>query len=137
MLAGDTPGSPLLSYAGALLNPPTGPIDGMVRYLAEHALPGDRVKIAYGDLPLMFHTGLTIVSASEIGAPGPEWIIPRRAHMLKTNPEFERGTPRDRYRAIELPVADLPWNNRPDPLYHRYRTPAVGQGEAVTLYRKR
>jgi hypothetical protein len=137
MLADRPFDSPLVDHAGALLRPAAGPIDAIVAYLAREATPGDRVKIAYGDLPLMFHTDLAIVSASEVGAPAPEWIIPRHAHQLKTDPEFDRRTPREMYLEIELPVADLPWNNRPDPLYHQYRAPAVEGLGAVTLYRRR
>jgi hypothetical protein len=134
----ETPlGSPFSNYAGALVRSPAGPIDGLVEYLGREAGPEDRVKIAYGDLPLMFHTKLNVVSASEVGPPAPEWIIPRRAHQLKTSKEFDRGTPRERYSAVELPVVDLPWNNRPDPLYHRYRRPADDEGPPLTLYRRR
>ena len=59
------PGSPMLSYVRSILHPPKGPIDWIVEYLKSESAASDRVKISYGDLPLMFHTDLTVTSSAD------------------------------------------------------------------------
>ena len=62
-------GSPLLDFPQSRAPAARRPIDLLVEYLAKNAAPTDRVKISYGDLPLMFHTDLAMVSSADVGAP--------------------------------------------------------------------
>jgi hypothetical protein len=129
-------GLPLVDYLRSLPNPPRGPVDYIVDYLNEHALPSDRVKISYGDLPLMFHTRLRIVNSTEVGEPGPDWMIFRHFSPMRMDQAFLADTAKYDYTRIEIPFPDLQWNNQPDPLYHYFRTPAADRAPAIVLFRK-
>ena len=137
-LIGLPAGFPMMDYLRSLVDPPRGCIDCIVDYLHQHAAPADRVKIAYGDLPLMFHTQLAITSSTDIGPPAPQWIIPRHFNRMAVDQEFMDTFSRCRYLKIILPFPDLQWNNQPDPLYHYYRTPAASSELAppITLWRR-
>jgi hypothetical protein len=130
------PGSPLLAYLRSFSDHPRGPIDAIVAYLNAEARPGDRVKIAYGDVPLMFHTSLAIVSASEVGPPAPEWLIPRRFSWMTMDATFKRETGRYAYESITLGVPDVQWNNRPDPLYHYWGPLDAKLGPPLRILRR-
>jgi hypothetical protein len=114
---------PLANYIGSILAPPQGPVDGIVAFLNKAAAPDDRVKIAYGDRGLMYHTDLLIIGKTQRGPPDPEWFVWRRFNGIGLE-GFLRATQGYRYSMIELPVPDLQWNNRPDPLYHHFRSPS-------------
>ncbi len=129
-------GSPIITYIGSIVNPPKGPVDWIVEYLNREASPSDRVKIAYGDLPLMFHTDLAVTSDSEVGPPAPEWLIFRHFNSMTLNEEFVKETRKFRYSTIELPVPDIQWNNRPDPLYHYYKTPPMGLAPRLKIQKR-
>jgi 4-amino-4-deoxy-L-arabinose transferase-like glycosyltransferase len=127
----------LPTYVASLVDPPMGPIDAIAEYLNEHAEPSDRVKIAYGSSGLMFHTELEIVNSQQIGPPAPEWIIDRHFTQLRVSSAWLASLdPRD-YDRIELPVPDVQWNNRPDPLYHHFASPEEGLAPNVWLIRRR
>jgi len=127
----------LPTYVASAVDPPMGPIDAIAEYLNEHAEPSDRVKIAYGSSGLMFHTELEIVNSQQIGPPAPEWIIDRRFMKLRMSDAWLASLDRHDYDRIELPVADVQWNNRPDPLYHHFASPAKDLAPSVRLARRR
>ena len=127
---------PFLNYLRSLVHPPNGPIDLIVDYLQKNAAPTDRVKISYGDLPLMFHTDLTITGSTETGQPGPEWIISRHFRPLRTDDQFFRENSGYHYTKITIPFPDLQWNNQPDPLYHYYDPPAPDPAPPIVVLRK-
>jgi hypothetical protein len=104
--------------------------------LNSHAKGADRVKIGYGDLPLMFHTRLTIVNASDIGPPALDWIIYRHFSPMTLNDEFVRELNNHHYEKVVLPFPDLQWNNQPDPLYHYYVNPQPELAPPIVLYRR-
>ena len=135
-LIGIPAGSPLLTYTKSIIDPPSGPVDEIVRYLVTHAKPTDRVKIAYGDIALMFHTDLKVVSGSQTGDPAPEWLIYRHFSPMIMDGNFRRQTDRYAYSRVELPVTDVQWNNWPDPLYHNFVTPQFPGIPHVTLLRR-
>jgi len=127
---------PFLDYLRSIIHPPAGPIDLIVEYLRKNAAPTDRVKVSYGDLPLMFHTDLTITGSTETGPPGPEWIISRYFRPLRMDDEFFRQNSGYHFRPFTIPFPDLQWNNQPDPLYHYYNTPAANLAPPITILRK-
>jgi 4-amino-4-deoxy-L-arabinose transferase-like glycosyltransferase len=129
-------GLPIARYIGGLGKPAPGPIDAIVEYLAEHAVDSDRVKIAYGDLPLMFHTKLRVTNAHQVGEPAPEWMIPRHFSPMRTDATFRRETERHAYEKTELAMPDLQWNNRPDPLYHHFGSPDPDSAPPVQVWRR-
>jgi hypothetical protein len=114
-----------------------GPIDAIAGYLNEHAEPSDRVKIGYGASGLMFHTELEVVNSRQVGPPAPEWIIRRHFMRLRVSEEWITSLEQHDYDRIELPVADVQWNNRPDPLYHHFVSPAEDLAPNVRLLRRR
>jgi 4-amino-4-deoxy-L-arabinose transferase-like glycosyltransferase len=127
----------LSTYVASVVDPPLGPIDAIAGYLNEHAEPSDRVKISYGSSGLMFHTDLEIVNSQQVGPPAPEWIIDRRFTNLRVSDSWLAALDRHDYDRIELPVADVQWNNRPDPLYHHFASPAEDLAPSVRLERRR
>jgi 4-amino-4-deoxy-L-arabinose transferase-like glycosyltransferase len=127
----------LPTYVASVVDPPMGPIDAIAGYLNEHAEPSDRVKIAYGSSGLMFHTELEIVNSQQVGPPAPEWIIRRHFARLQMNAAWLASLDRYTYDRIDLPVADVQWNNRPDPLYHYFVSPAKDMAPKVQLLRRR
>jgi hypothetical protein len=124
-------------YITSVVDPPMGPIDAIAGYLNEHAEPSDRVKIAYGSSGLMFHTELEVVNAKQVGPLAPEWIIDRHFAQLRMSDVWLASIDPYDYVRIELPVADVQWNNRPDPLYHHFVSPAEGLAPKVWLLRRR
>ena len=129
-------GSPLLDFLRSIIHPPRGPIDWLVEYLDKNAAPTDRVKISYEDMALMFHTDLPIVSASEVGAPAPEWMIFRHFNQMIMDEEFVRETSKVPYSKVTIPFPDLQWNNQPDQVYHYYDTPAKDLAPPITVLKK-
>lgn len=134
LLLKSEPSLPMTQYIEALLHPPLGPVDFIVAYLKEKAGPNDVVKISYEDQPLMFHTGLSVTSATEVGPAAPQWIIQRHFNPnLTVDDAFIAATQAYDYSTVELPVGDVQWNNQPDPLYHFYETPASDQAPKVRI----
>lgn len=129
-------GSPLLAYGKSVLHTPRGPVDHLLEVLNAEARPSDVVKIAYEDLPLMFHTHLNIVSATDIGPAAPDWIIERHLSTLLIDPGFVEGTRTVQYQSRTLDVADVQWNNQPDPLYHFFEDPPSRLAPHLTILKK-
>ena len=126
---------PPANYIRSILDPPQGPVDGIVAFLNEAAAPNDRVKIAYGDRGLMYHTELFIIGKTEKGPPDPEWFVLRRFNGMGLE-QFLNATKGYRYSMIELPVPDLQWNNRPDPLYHYFKAPALELSPKIRILKR-
>jgi 4-amino-4-deoxy-L-arabinose transferase-like glycosyltransferase len=111
-----------------------GPIEGIVRFLAENARPGDTVAITYGDLPVKFYlrnlrvvgglTGEDLAAAS-----GAEWIIVRRhdvtQHSHAVRQRLRELVAAGGYRRREIPYPDAAFENREDIRAHRFRTPRL------------
>ncbi|MFH1995472.1 MAG: tetratricopeptide repeat protein [Candidatus Omnitrophota bacterium] len=128
--------SPLFKYIGSLLNPPKGPVNWIVEYLNKEAASSDRIKISYDDLPVMFHTNCIVVSAKEVGNPAPEWIVPRRFMKLKADKHYLSETEKFHYDSIRFPVPDVAWDNRPDPLWHRFMPLTDDLAEPLIILRR-
>ena len=140
----------LVKYVDEITHDVRGPIEGIVRYLGAAARPGARVFISYGDLPLRFYTNLEVRGGQGCqtlaGWPPPDWVIVRyffrfQPAALGARDDAERTlqyltsevTPQ-RYRRVDLPVADTIWENIPEPDRHVYREP--GDRPKITLYEK-
>ena len=107
-----------------------GPIEGIVGFLDERARPDDVVAMAYGDLPVKFHTGLRVVGGltGEDLAPAREarFVILRRHLVNEANAEVRRVlaalVQRGGYRRHILAAPDIAFENREDPQLHHFRT---------------
>ncbi|MFQ5415406.1 MAG: hypothetical protein ACE5FL_00010 [Myxococcota bacterium] len=107
-----------------------GPIEGIVRFLDEHADPADVVAISYGDMPLKFYTNLRIVGGltGENLAPArtANWIVVR--HFVNNDvdrrirDELKGIVEAGGYRARRIDAPDTPFENRESPDVHRFRT---------------
>jgi hypothetical protein len=129
-------GSPLVGYVKSIIHPPRGPVDVLLETLRREAKPSDVVKISYEDLPLMFHTDLTVVSASTVGPGAPDWIIERYLSHMRADPDFVKETMRFPYEERTLPIPDVQWNNQPDPIYHFCDELPNGVAPSLKLFKK-
>lgn len=135
---------PLAAYLHEIATERTGPIEVAVAYLREHADPDDRIVVTYGDLPIQFYTGLRVLGGLSGQDPAPfvdaEWLFVRAHTHRRGDARLKRWirerVDAARYERIPLGVPDLPYENRPDPTYHKFRTPAEGVPEA-RLWRRR
>ena len=109
--------------AGEYRSRPAGPITGIVTFLQAHAAPGDRVAMAYGDLPVKFYTGLPTIGGLT-GEPLDEvaearWLIPRRhvpaPRSREVNLALRRSLATGQFRRHVLPVPDRAFESREDP----------------------
>jgi hypothetical protein len=96
-----------------------GPDAGIAEFLRAHADPNDLVFLEYGDLPLIFATGLAVRGGSQ-GVPyvgEPDWIVVRAFESADGLQQFarERG-----YQEHLLDVVDTRWENQPDPYSHKF-----------------
>ncbi|MBW2272082.1 MAG: hypothetical protein JRG96_02325 [Deltaproteobacteria bacterium] len=126
--------SPMLEYLQALRRPSPGPMDALVAHLQTAAHPAEHVAIAYGDLPLIFHTSLRVQRPWEEAVSAPRFFVPRHFHPVSPEQLQARGIERTHYEELELGVPDYQWNNRPDPLYHRFRASGAPQTPPLRLY---
>jgi 4-amino-4-deoxy-L-arabinose transferase-like glycosyltransferase len=132
---------PLLSLAQELRDPPRGPIAAAVEYLRRHAQDGEVIVTTYGELPLKFHTRLTVFGGETAQLPPPglrvDWIWPRHVKPYPViRPSYEWVEQRLResaYRRIELNRFDRRWENREDPEEHIFTNPGP-PGPPVVLY---
>ena len=122
--AAGQPRSDLLDYAYELTHDYDGPDEGIVLLLREQANPGDLVVANYGELPILFYTGLDIaggLAAFRIGElEEPTWVIKRRDGPYLQ--EMDKLLASASYQPITIPYADILWGNRPVPEYHKYAT---------------
>ena len=118
--------------------------------LRAEAKPGERVFVSYGDLLLRFYTDLEIRGGQGCqtlaGWPLPDRIVIRyfsrfRPSGPRARDDAERTLrylrteiPPERYRRVDLPVADTIWENVLEPDRHVFRAPA--NRPPVILYRK-
>jgi hypothetical protein len=140
----------LAKYVDEITHDVRGPIEAIVGHLRAAARPGDRVLISYGDLPIRFYTNLQVRGGqscqSLAGWPAPEWVIVRYFFQFQ---RYAPGAQADgdrmlryltaevtlpRYRRIDLPVPDMPWENIPEPDQHEFRTPS--DRPTITIYQK-
>jgi hypothetical protein len=134
--------APLALLIREFRDPPRGPVAATIDYLREHAKEGDVLVATYGDLPLKFHTKLTIYGGETAQVPPAsvraDWIWSRNMNVYpNVRPVVEwarHELSRGGYRPIELPVVDRRWENREDPAEHIFTNPGPA-GPHVVLYR--
>lgn len=131
------PRSLLAEYGYELTHRYRGPLDGIIETLRRRAAPGDTVKIPYGDHAVIFYTGLAVEDLNRFMVPTtPTWIIPRRGWVPEEFLQTAYGQLiLQQYDPVRTDAPDLPWENRPDPGGHQFRT--VTGGPTVVLYRRR
>ncbi len=127
-------------FIGELTHTYRGPIDGIVELLLREGKPGQTVKIPTEDHPILFYTSLKVEPLARLEdfqrETYPDWIVILR-HWVP-DAFFESDYYRRieaRYRRIVLDAPDLPWQNRPDPGYHRFRTDS--SASPVVVFSKR
>ncbi|MDA2923803.1 glycosyltransferase family 39 protein [Acidobacteria bacterium AH-259-L09] len=135
----------LMDFIDEITHDYDGPVEGIVRYLKQHARNGDLVVTNYADLPLMFYTNLRVMGGyGEVGLSDqqeyrergvelvekPDWIVLRRGWPV--NPRYFYFLRKYRYKEIEINAVDILWENRPDPSWHQYRS--VTKGERVKIF---
>ncbi len=127
-------------YLGELTHAYRGPVDGIVEYFNREAKPGQTVKIPYEDNSLIFYTRMKVeklYSVDEfVNETYPDWIVLRRDWIIPaffSTAYFSRVE--SGYEKITLDAPDIPFQNRPDPGFHRFRTDR--QAPPVILYRKK
>ena len=128
--------SDLWMYVQELTHDYQGPNEGLVSYLSAHAQPGQTVAVNYEDLPLMFYSDLRVLGGlSAHGLTGelrPDWVINRKhgpyGELLMEI--VDAGS----YKQIEIPYADIRWENRPQPGEHHYLT--VQDEDHVILHKR-
>lgn len=117
----------LPQLAGELTHAYRGPMDGVIDLLRERGRAGQTVKIPYGDHAVIFYTGMVldpVVRPEDfLKETYPDWIVVRKDWV----PGGFFGSPYEaeivrRYRKHTPDAPDIPWQNRPDPGYHRFRT---------------
>jgi len=117
------------------------PNEGLAKYLNANGKEGDIVAITYGDLPLKFYTKMRVVGGltGEDLSPVKEadWIIIRK-HILsnvdRKVAKFIIQNASGQYRKIVLNYSEMPWGNRPSPLFHNFRN--IKSGNKVTIYQR-
>ncbi|MBU4149745.1 MAG: glycosyltransferase family 39 protein [Candidatus Omnitrophica bacterium] len=129
----------LLEYIYEITHDYNGPVEGTVRFLKQHAKPGDTVKIAYSDASLIFYLPYLKIENDHFfnDKDFPEWIVWRDYWINEYKSYYEdykfQGYKlydenyireiKARYIAHEIPYPDIIWENRPDDLeYHKFRT---------------
>jgi len=128
-----------LEFLGELTHSYRGPMDGIVDLLKAQGRPGQVVKIPYEEHPLIFYTDLRIepfLKPEDFRRETfPDWIVLRRDWV---SPDFFQSSYYreilSRYKQVLLDAPDIPWQNRPDPGYHRFRTDA--QAPPVIVFQK-
>jgi hypothetical protein len=120
--------SPLADYLDEISHSFTGPIDSIVAYLNVHKRAGDRFFTYYGEYPIAFHTGLAPQAYDSLTQP-PRWVIPRAPYPL--GEAKKRWLDQRHYREIVLEAIDTPYQNRPEPDLHLFRT--VREGPPVRI----
>ncbi len=137
-------GSPFLSYLEELHHPPQGPIRSIVSYLREHSSPKDLVVVTYGDLPIMFYTGLRVIGGLSFEAldeaKNADWTIPRKVLISDEDARVMvyllDNLQWNRYEKIDLQQTDFPWEYIPEPNSHQFRTLALNSDWRIQIYRK-
>jgi len=134
---------PLGNLLHEITRPYAGPMEQLVELLSRSAAPTDRVFISYGDLIIMFYTGLEVRSGQSgrplAGWPEPEWLVIRSFFAFNDRPAQRAETERmgawlrsvvstnNHYHAVPAPWTDAAWDNIPEPHRHWYRVPEGGR----------
>ena len=128
-------------YAAELTRDYDGPLEGVWRAIDERAEPGEVLVVTYEHFPLMFHTDLDVRRDFELAGldEPPQWILVHSPRAPRFEPavwdavtngsSMPLGDGRTvRYARVDLDVVELPWENIPEPYWHRFVTEPPGPG---------
>jgi hypothetical protein len=129
-----------LEFAGELAHDYRGPVDGIVEKLIHEATPGQTLKAPYEEHPILFYNPKLVVEKIVTQEDFeketyPDWIVLRRDWLRREfleSPYY--GQIKARYTELVLDAPDIPWQNRPDPGYHKFRTD--DKAPPVVIFRK-
>ena len=86
-------------------------------------MPDQVVKASYEDISLMYYLPwLRVISRWDGGGGLPDWILVRSPYPLQQSAEFRAALRGAEFTQEAIPAPNVIWTNRPDPLFHRYRT---------------
>ena len=129
-----------VEFLGELTHSYRGPVDGIIEFLLAHAKPHQTLKIPYDDHAVILYTGLAVEPITKpedfLRETYPDWIVIRHDWIpaeFFTSPYYTQI--QSRYRRFVLDAPDIPWQNRPDPGYHRFRTDTTAV--PVILFQKK
>jgi len=124
-------------YAQELTHDYVGPIGGVVRYLQEHARPGQSIVTFYEHFPLMFYTELKVYSTrsgTDVGEL-PDWFLFHGGDDAAFRARLARAMREPGlYRRAPVPAHEYTWENIPEPHRHLFRTPI--NNPPVILFRR-
>lgn len=126
---------PLFDYLFELAHEYQGPNEAIVAYLDDKISPESLIKAHYEDFTLMFYldarfSGPVDKKTTDI----PDFIVIRPKDYVLHAPEMLEGIKKSTYKQVILPAVNLPWNNRPSPLYHHFWT--VKNGQKVVILQR-
>jgi hypothetical protein len=135
--------SPIQDFGYEITHEYRGPIDGIVKYLNEHAKKTDIVAMTYGDMPVKFYTGLRVVgglTGEDLSiSRNAEWIILREHYVcdddIKVGKYFTNNIDQNKYEQITLDYPDTKYENRESLDDHHFRTVELEQ--RVVIYHRR
>ncbi len=136
--------APFVSYLQELAHPPNGPIYAIVNYLNKRSSPKDLVIVTYGDLPIMFYTGLRVIGGLSFEgldeAKNADWVIPRKVLVSDEDARVMiyllDNLTWSRYEKIDLSQTDFPWEYIPEPNAHQFRSLDLNPDWKIQIYRK-
>ncbi len=135
--------SPIRNFGYELTHDYDSPMEGVSKYLNEHAKPDDVVVVTYGDMTVKFYTNFRVIG----GLTGEDfeatryadWIVIRRTSAclkdFAMSKFISENIPPDYYSPIQIDYPDIPFDNREEPAEHLYRT-QVG-APTITVYQRR
>jgi hypothetical protein len=135
---------PLAAYVYELTHDVEGPLEAVLALLERHGVPSDTVIATYGEHTLQFYTSMRVIGGLSREDPRPhldaEWLLIRSHDYTGGDVPLARTLAREvdwtRYERVPLEAQDLPFENRPDPIYHKYRTVTEGL-KTVRLFRRK
>jgi len=118
-----------------------GPLEGICKYINQHAGPDDMVKIFYDNYAPIFYTNRLVLPKKEFEGPIlPDWWIFRgRDWQYRLGqPNLEdvyRPILEREYEKITIDYPEIQWENMPEPAYHKFRT--VKDAPRVIIYHRK
>lgn len=126
-----------------------GPLEGTVKFLKEHAKPGDTVKVPYDEASLIFYLPYLKIENGYFfdNKDFPDWIVwreywineyrhPSEGYDYKLYDDKYVRAIKSGYTAHVIPYPDIIWDNRPDDMsYHKFKT--SDEPRKVIIYEKK
>ncbi len=136
---------PMAGYLYEITHDHVGPIEALVEQIEPEVELGQVMLATYGDLPIQFYLpSLRVVGGLSGEDPRPyrdaDWLFVRAHTHRSGDARLKRfiasDVDRARYEPVHLGVADLPYENRPDPTYHKFRQAEIGEWPEAKVWRR-